>query len=272
MLDLFRKYRTPLLAGCLLLAALLLYTYQIRQRQQTSLFHKGLVQLTAPFQKIIDVSVKALADGWDHYLWLVDTARDNDQLRRDNNRLQADLDALSETRLANERLRLLLEFKEQIELPVLPAQVIGEDASSWFRTVVIDKGSQHGVTEGLPVVVAEGVVGQTIQVAPFHSRVLLVTDASSAAAVLVQPTRSRAICRGKGNHLVLDYALRNDPVNVGDPVVTSGMGGIYPKGLRVGLVSEVSRGEFGLFQAVVVTPSVDFSRLEEVLVLLKGEP
>lgn len=272
MLDLIRKYRTPLLAGCLLLAALLLYTYQIRQRQQTSLFHKGLVQLTAPFQKIIDASIETLADGWAHYLWLVDTARDNEQLQVKNVQLQAELDTLSETRLENERLRLLLDFKEQIKLPVLPAQIIGEDTSSWFRTVVIDKGSQHGVAEGLPVVVAEGVVGRTIQVAPFHSRVLLVTDASSAAAVLVQPTRSRAICRGKGNHLVLDYALRNELVNIGDPVITSGMGGVYPKGLRVGLVSEVSRGGFGLFQEIQVTPSVDFSRLEEVLVLLKEGP
>jgi len=272
MLELFRKYRTLVLAGCLLLAALLLYSYQLRHRQQTSLFHRGLLQLTAPFQQILDNSIEVIAGSWNHYLWLVDTASDNKSLRGDNRRLRAELATLQEIQLANQRLRRLLDFKQSVKLPMLPAQVIAEDASSWFRTVVIDKGATDGLFEGLPVVVAEGVVGRTIQVAPFQSRVLLVTDASSAVAALIQPTRSRAVCRGKGEHLVLDYALRNEQVNVGDPVVTSGMGGIFPKGLQVGKVTEVRRGNYGLFQAVKIEPQVDFSRLEEVLVLLKEKP
>jgi len=272
MLELFRKYRTLLLAGCLLLAALLLYSYQLRHRDQTSLFHRGLLQLTAPFQKLLDSSIEYIADGWSHYLWLVDTAADNDLLQAENRRLRAELDKLEAPRLANQRLRKLLDFKQRFKISMLPAQVIAEDASSWFRTVVIDKGSRDGVREGLPVVVAEGVVGRTIQVAPFQSRVLLITDASSAVAVLIQPTRSRAICKGQGDQLVLDYALRDEEVGAGDQVVTSGMGGVFPKGLKIGRVSEIQRGNYGLFQGIRVEPSVDFLRLEEVLVLLKEEP
>ncbi len=269
MLGFYRKHRIHLLVGGLLLASLLFYSHQLRHRHNLSLFHRGLLQLTAPFQRAIDHAVMAVAETWNRYLWLVDTARRNEQLQRENRRLRSALADLAEVRLANQRLRRLLDFRQEMTRPVLPAQVIGEDASSWFRTVVIDKGTDDGVRDGLPVVVPEGVVGRTFQVTAHASRVLLATDASSAIAVLVQPTRSRAICRGRAQRLVLDFALRNDQISVGDPVVTSGMGGVFPKGLMVGMVSGISRGDYGLFQGVTVEPSVDFSRLEEVLVLLE---
>ncbi|RME38988.1 MAG: rod shape-determining protein MreC [Deltaproteobacteria bacterium] len=272
MLEFLRKYRLPLLAGTLLLAVLLFYSYHLRQKTGLSLFHRGLLQLTAPFQRLVDRSIEAVADTWTHYVWLVDTARRNEELEQENRRLRSRLANLTEVRLANERLRRLLGFRQTIQRQVLPAQVIGEDASSWFRTVVIDKGSEDGVRDGLPVVVAEGVVGRTFQTAPHAARVLLVTDASSAVAVLVQPTRTRAICRGRGQRLVLDFAPRTDQITVGDTVITSGMGGVFPKGIPVGTVTEVSRGDYGLFQGVTVEPTVDFSRLEEVLVLLESTP
>ena len=271
MFDLLKRYRTALLACCLVLAALLLYSAQLRNRQETGLFYKVILQITAPLQKLIDSSVEAVANSWEHYLWLVDTEAKNRQLVKDNSQLKAELARLEEVRLANQRLRKLLEFKENVAIPVLPAQVVAEDASSWFRTVVIDKGSKDGLREGLPVVVAEGVVGRTLQVSPYQSRVLLITDASSAVAVLVQSSRSRGICRGEGEQLTLDYALRREEINPGDQVVTSGTGGIFPKGLPVGRVSANYQASYGLFQTVKVEPAVDFSRLEEVLVLLREE-
>jgi rod shape-determining protein MreC len=271
MFELLKRYRTALLAVCLVLAALLLYSSQLRNRQETGLFYKVILQITAPLQKFIDSSVKAVADGWEHYLWLVDTEADNQQLLLANSQLSAELARLEEIRLANERLRKLLDFKESVAIPVLPAQVVAEDASSWFRTVVIDKGSEDGLREGLPVVVAEGVVGRTLQVAPYQSRVLLITDASSAVAALVQSSRTRGICRGEGEQLTFDYALRREEIQTGDRVVTSGTGGIFPKGLPVGKVSSSYQAPYGLFQAVKVEPAVDFSRLEEVLVLLREE-
>jgi rod shape-determining protein MreC len=96
--------------------------------------------------------------------------------------------------------------------------------------------------------------------------------ASSAVAVLVQSSRSRGICRGEGEELILNYALRGDAVQAGDPIVTSGTGGIFPKGLPVGKVSSAYQGPYGLFQTIKVAPAVDFSRLEEVLVLMRDEP
>lgn len=272
MLELLRKYRTPVLAACLVLAALLLYSAQLRRREKTTLFEKTVLQLTAPFHRGLDALWHGVAGGWSRYLWLVAAEEENLRLRDENRRLRADLNGLEEVRLANERLRRLLDFRESVALPALPAQVIAEDATSWFRTVVLDKGSADGVREGMPVVVAEGAVGRVIRSAPHESRVLLLTDASSAAATLVQRNRTRGVCRGQGDALTLDFALRLADVAVGDRIVTSGTGGVFPKGLVVGEVTRVVREEYGLFQAVTVAPAVDFSRLEEVLVLLREEP
>jgi rod shape-determining protein MreC len=134
---------------------------------------------------------------------------------------------------------------------------------------LIDRGSQDGVSEGMPVVVAEGVVGRVIKTARRESRVLLITDASSAVAGLVQRTRARGVCRGQGDLLAFDFAMHWEEIEEGDLIVTSGMGGVFPKGLSVGTVKRVKLSEFGLFQSVEIAPAVDFYRLEEVLVLFK---
>jgi rod shape-determining protein MreC len=214
--------------------------------------------------------INGASDIWGRYLYLIDTVEDNRQLIEENRTLRAVLTESAEVRLENERLRLLLDFKEAQEIATLPAMVVAEDASSWFRTVTIDKGSDQGVTEGLPVVVAEGVVGRVVRSSPRYSRVLLITDASSAVASLLQNNRARGVCRGQGEQLVFDFVLRQEEVKIGDRVVTSGMGGVFPKGLVLGKVKSVDRQEFGLFQEIEVSPSVDFSHLEEVLVLLRS--
>lgn len=272
MFELLRKYRTPLMAGGLILLALLVYSANLREREKTTLFERVVLQITAPVQKGIDVISGGVADGWRHYLWLIGTEKENGRLREENRRLRAQLDSLQEVRLTNERLRKLLVFKEAMNLPALPAQVVAEDASSWFRTVLIDKGTGDGVREGDPVVVAEGVVGRIVTAAPRQSRVLLITDASSAVASLVQRNRARGVSRGQGDGLSLEYVLREADVHVGDAVVTSGTGGIFPKGLPLGRITGVTREAYGLFQSIELEPYVDFSRLEEVLVLVKERP
>jgi len=269
MFDLLKRYRRQLLACGLILAALLVYSANLRRGGATTFYERVVLAVTAPLLGGLDAVWGSATDAWSHYLWLIDTADENDRLLAENRQLQAQLVAVQEVELANERLRRLLDFREELTLPALPAQVIGEDAASWFRTVVIDKGLDDGVAEGMPVVVAEGVVGRTIRVAAHQSRVLLITDASSAVASLVQKNRTRGICRGEGAELTLDFVLRLKDIEVGDLIVSSGTGGVFPKGLAIGHVEAVTRGDFGLFQSVTVMPTVDFSRLEEVLVLLR---
>jgi rod shape-determining protein MreC len=270
MWEWWQKNRPLMLGAVLLLATLLWYSVSLRQQDETNFLESLVLRVTGPVQAGFDRGIASVADIWSHYLYLVDTAEDNYNLVEENRTLRAVVALSDEIRLENERLRLLLDFKEAQELVTLPALVIAEDASSWFRTVTIDKGSDQGVIEGLPVVVAEGVVGRVVRSSPGYSRVLLVTDASSAVASLLQDNRARGICRGNGEQLVFDFVLRQEEVNVGDRVVTSGMGGVFPKGLVVGRVKSVDRQEFGLFQEIEVTPAVDFSHLEEVLVLLRS--
>lgn len=269
LLELFRKYRPHLLVGCLILAALLLYSSNLRHRHQTSIFERTILLLSTPLLHGYDNLSRGLDQLNSRYLWLVKTEQENEALRLENQQLRKQLANLEEVRMSNERLRKLLDFQEEKGLPAVPARVVAVDASSWFRTVIIDKGKQDGLDEGQPVVVAEGVVGRIIKCAAHQSRVMLITDASSALAVLVQRSRTRAICRGEGDSLVLEFAQRQDDIEVGDLVITSGTGGLFPKGLVVGRTSAVKRGNFGLFQTVEVEPLVDFSRLEEVLVLKK---
>ena len=269
MRDFLKRYQIPLLITLLILVSLLVYSANLRHKNSTTLFERAVLTLTEPLQKGIDSVFSAVENLWDNYLWLVEARRQNVEVMRTNRELRAQLVAVKEIRLENERLKKLLDFVESDPRKVLPALVVGEDASSWARTIVIDKGEKHGVREGEPVVVAEGVVGRVIKVASNSSRVLLVTDASSSVAGLVQRTRTRGVARGTGLGLSLEYAKRSDPVEKDDLVITSGMGGSFPKGLVIGRVSAVSRNEFGLFQQIDLAPAVDFSRLEEVLVLME---
>ncbi len=272
MFDLLTRYRRQILISALILVSLLFYSANLRRGGASTLFERAVLQMTVPIHSALDTVWQGAADIWTHYLWLVDTAEKNDQLLTENRLLYSELMQVQEIRLANERLRKLLEFKAEVDLVTLPAQVISEDASSWFRTVVIDKGADDGVLEGMPVVVAEGVVGRTIRVAAQQSRVLLITDASSAVASLVQKNRTRGIARGVGADLTLDFALRLKEIAEGDLIVTSGTGGVFPKGLTIGHVDKVTPLEYGLFQPISIKPTVDFSRLEEVLVLLREGP
>ncbi|NIP49187.1 MAG: rod shape-determining protein MreC, partial [Gammaproteobacteria bacterium] len=178
------------LGGLLLLVALLWYSVSLRQQDETNFFESLVLRVTGPVQAGLNHVISSAADIWGHYLYLVDTAEDNRELIEENRTLRALLAKTDEIRLENERLRELLDFKETEAMETLPARVIAEDASSWFRTVTIDKGSDQGVVEGHPVVVAEGVVGRVVRSSPRFAKVLLITDASSAVASLLQKNRA----------------------------------------------------------------------------------
>ncbi len=271
MRDFLKRHQIPLLITLLVLVVGFIYSANLRKKTTTTFFERAVLTLTEPLQNGIDRTCAGVVALWDNYLWLIDTRQQNVVTIKANRELRARLLAVKEVGLENQRLKKLLDFVEADPRKVLPALVVAEDASSWARTIIIDKGGRHAVQEGAPVVVAEGVVGRVIKVAANSSRVLLVTDASSSIAGLVQRTRTRGVVRGNGRSLSLEFALRNDLVEEQDLVITSGMGGVFPKGLIVGEVSSVQRNEFGLFQQIELSPVVDFSRLEEVLVLLEPE-
>jgi len=225
--------------------------------------------IIAPFQDAVSNAIKFLEGIWNHYFNLVSVAEENKLLQKELGRARERNNFCAETELSNIRLRYLLKFKKKLTEQVIAAEVIGKDPSAWFQTIIIDKGEVDGLIKGLAVVVPEGIAGQVTDVSGHYAKVLLIIDGNSAVDALVQRTRARGVVEGSQTGVcLLKYVLRNDDVAAQDIVITSGLDGVFPKGLRVGSVSKVIKQNSGIFQEVAVKPYVDFEKLEEVLIIL----
>lgn len=247
---------------------IILLTITGKQTQAPAGLGRAVLILVSPFQGHLTAFVQSVKDVWNQYFFLVSTAQENQRLKRELSQHLQQLNHCTETQLANDRLRHLLGFQEEVSRPMIPAQVVGRDPSPWSKTVIVDKGSQDGVRQGAPVVIPEGIVGVVVEASGRYAKVLLLIDPNSAIDALVQRTRARGIVKGGGaGYCVFDYVLRKHEINVGDTVVSSGLDGVFPKGLRVGRVSEIVRLNAGIFQKVSVTPYVNFEVLEEVFII-----
>lgn len=232
-----------------------------------------IIEIAAPFQKLIRQTINATRDFWTNYFYLVDVRRENERLKQEMDSLRRENSQYKELLTAHERLRSLLQFREVVDKPVVAAQVIGMDPTGWFKSVIIDKGKNAGLKWDMPVVNASGVVGRIVSVSNNYAKVLLIIDQNSALDCLTQQSRDRGMVKGTSGQLCkMDYVAKSSNVSVGDLVITSGIGGVFPKGLPVGEISNVKEGEGKLFQEIEVIPSVDFSKLEEVLVIRITDP
>lgn len=270
MRNLFYRYRRFLLTALILLAAFLTYAMNLRNREHANPAERIVMSLTAPVAGSAASATGFVNDIWNNYIDLIDVRRENIELRKSVKHLNERIVANNEAIAANLRYKQLLVLKESVSLPSIAVSVIGEDSSAWFKTLVVDRGSADGLAEGMPVVAAGGVVGRLVKVAPHSSRVLLLTDHASAIAAVVQRSRARGIVRGAGGgRCSLEFTVKDEDVKVGDTVISSGIGGVFPKGLPVGEVTMVKKGEYGVFQTIEVRPMVNIGLLEEVLVLVR---
>ena len=260
-----------LIVGFIVLIAVNIIGLSVTSRRSTSFgIERIALSAIAPFQELVTRSLRFTRDIWQHYFYLVTIARVNQVLLQELGQAVEDQNQWHETELANVRLRDLIDFQRNISERVVAAEVIGKDPSAWFNTVIIDKGEADGLTRGLPVVIAQGIVGQVIEVSTHYSKVMLIVDSNSAVDSLVQRTRARGVIKGESTvQCRLDYVLRKNDVRIGDTIVSSGLDGVYPKGLRIGLVSQVIEHDADIFHEVIITPFVDFEKLEEVLVILE---
>jgi rod shape-determining protein MreC len=270
---LFRRYALPSFIILLLLSALILMSLGDKQPKGVEFMDALLMEICSPFQKASTFVIKNVRRVFQEYLFLFHLQKENVMLQQRIAELQKENHQMKEMALANERLKRLLEFRENISSPVVAAEVIGQDPSSWFRSVTINKGEKDGVRRGMAVISPQGVIGQILRTSPYHSTVLLITDYNSAIDSIVQRTRAKAIVEGLGeNRCQLKYLLRTEEVVVGDVVVTSGLSGNFPKGLMVGEIRKVEKHGSGIFQYAELAPSVDLARLEEVLVITESSP
>jgi rod shape-determining protein MreC len=270
---LFQRYSLPIFIILLLLFALILMSLRAKQRKGMEFFDALLMEISSPFQKTTTVVIKTVQGTFQQYVFLINLEKENRVLKQKIAELQEENYRMKEMKLTNERLRQLLQFREKHSSSMIGAEVIGQDPSSWFKSVTIDKGERDGVKKGMAVISPAGVIGQVLKTAPHYAIVLLITDYNSAIDSIIQRTRSKAIVEGKGeNRCQLKYLLRTEEVVVGDIVVTSGLGGNFPKGLMVGEIQKVDKKGHGIFQYAELMPSVDMAKLEEVFVIMEPLP
>ncbi|MEA3428159.1 MAG: rod shape-determining protein MreC [Thermodesulfobacteriota bacterium] len=262
-----------IIVGIIVLIAVNLIALSVTSRHyHTSRSWQIAISVIAPFQQVTTRSIFFIRDIWSNYFCLVGVKQENDKLKKSLSRAIEKNNQFNEIESFNLRVRKLLKFRKNMTGQVLVAEVIGKDPSPLFKTIIIDKGKSDGVEKGSPVLAPEGIAGQVIDVSLHSSKVLLIVDQISAIDALVQRTRARGIVKGgsTGQCFFL-YALRKHDIRVGDTIVSSGLDTVFPKGLRIGKVSDVIKRNSGLFQEVIVTPYVDFEKLEEVLIALNAK-
>jgi rod shape-determining protein MreC len=260
-----------LLLGCLLIAILILIV-SIAGRKEFTVVHKFGLEVIGPFQTGISKVSNYAGSLKEKYLDILSIKEENEQLKQELLQYKSANIEYREALATNVRLKKLLELKESLPPPTLTAEIIGKDPSLWFRTLTINRGSSDGVQKGMPVVTVEGVVGQVLTSSPNYSKVLLATDPNSAVDVITQKTRVHGIVKGLGrNAFGLNYVLKSAVVEKGDFILTSGFGGVFPKGLIVGTVSEITKSRRGMFQKIEIEPVVDFSQLEHLIIIMKKD-
>src|SRR5262245_24787510 len=274
MSEFLRRIRLPLLFAALLLGTLALMLGDRRAAGDDRPWAaRALLELAAPVQSVITRPVHFVRDTWQRYVALVDLEAENEQLRGELARLEDENLQFREALVTSGQLRRIAEMRRDFEVPLLPTQVVGQDASLWFRSLLLDRGRTAEVRSGMPVMVDQGVVGLVSATSLHSARAMMILDRRSAVDAMIQRSRARGLVRGLGTgELEFEFMVRGDDVVEGDEVITSGVGGVYPKGLRIGTIRSVNADRTELLHTARVEPSVDFGRLEQVFVMLHRGP
>lgn len=247
-------------------------TLTSRQTVPATGLERFAITLTSPFQFLFTRTVGMAESLWQTYFVSVLSVEENKRLKSQLSRAMEIENRNEELELENARLKKLVNFTRSVSDTYVAAQVIARDPSPWFKTIMIDKGSDEGLEKGAPVLVSEGIVGQITKVSKDFSRVLLILDRNSAVDALVQNTRVRGMVKGENKDTCsFVYALRKDVVQPGEMIVSSGLDQVFPKGLKIGRILDVKKEHSQLFQDITIETSVDFDKLEEVLVLKNGD-
>jgi rod shape-determining protein MreC len=268
MLTLLRRYSVLFSTGTLLLVSLALLVTNTRGPRRVDPLGVVFLELITPIGHLLSNVSSAMSRTWHAYVDLVGVRQEREWLRRRVRELEGQAQRAAGIESQNARLQALLDLREGMPGQSVAAHLTGVDASGLFRTATINKGESDGVSKGMAVVAPLGVVGKVVSTSPNAARVLLLEDPSSGVDALVQRSRARGIVEGSLNGgCQLKYVKHREDLRVGDLVVTSGLDGIFPRGVPVGTIVRLAREEGGLFQTAEIEPAVDFNKLEEVLVV-----
>jgi rod shape-determining protein MreC len=268
MLAIFRKYQIPLSSCFCVVLSLYILTAAARGQLKHDPVGPVLLWLLRPFQIAAHSMTSWIKAMQESHVTVGGYKADNERLRNRILELEMERNRFLEAEATNQQLRQILDFRSQLPTESITASIIANSASNWFQSCSIDKGSADGVRKGMSVVTPLGVVGRVIDVAARSAKVLLLTDPNSGIDVMVQRTRARGIVSGSlENGTVLKYVKRTEDIQVGDRLITSGLDGVFLKGVMVGTISKVRKESLGLFQVIEVMPAVNPARTEIVLVV-----
>ncbi len=269
LLRLLARHKRAVILTTALLLSFFLMTLQVRHETSVVTFTRQVILFTvSPFLKVTTALVQGTRNVWRDYVDLRRVREENKRLHGEVATLQRRIDQLEEQTLETQRLQRLLAMRQASQAEFLTARVVGKDATNWFKTILLDRGSREGVRRNQPVLAPDGLVGRVVEVTPTSAKVQLLTDPVSAVGGLLQRTRVTGIVSGNlGAGARMRYLPLLGDVVVGDEVVTSGMGGVFPKGVPVGRIIAVERRSGALFQEASLQPAVDLGRLEEVMIL-----
>jgi rod shape-determining protein MreC len=266
--------RRMLLFAAVMVGHLVLISAQVNTRSGVRVLSAVTFGAFAGVQRAASSVLGAVTGTWSRYFALHDVAKENEKLKQQIVDLGVKLQEQRALALRGQRLELLMKMQSAIPQRTIAADVIAGDASSFFRTVTINRGTKDGLRRDLAVIAPAGVVGRVVgDPASRAARVQLLIDRSAGAGALIERSRAGGVVVGDGGGLRLEYVSGLADIVVGDVVVTSGLDGIYPKGFVIGTVVSVEAASGGT-RTIVVRPRVDFSALEEVLVVLdaRGAP
>ncbi|MDP3631441.1 MAG: rod shape-determining protein MreC [Actinomycetota bacterium] len=265
------RRNNPTVLVVLVVVSLVLITAYFRE-SESGLLHgarKVTLAVTTPLSQAGQVIARPFESVGDWISGLGVSRSDIATLRKQNEELRARLADLEEARQENDRLRVLVQFAEERKLTKVGARVIGRPTSSWEGVILIDRGTADGIVTGMSVLAPQGLVGQIEEVSENSARVRLITDQESGVAAMIQQTRAVGVVRGSIDRtLRMDFVDKANLPKVGDVVITSGLGGIYPKGLVVGDIIAVDARRADLYPRISLNSRVPIGELEEVVVLL----
>jgi rod shape-determining protein MreC len=272
LLLILKRYREIILVALLLVLPMGVYLAHAKEPWEVNAVDRVVLAVTYPLEKAVAWAVTGALKGWRGYVAVRGARAEAARLGREVGRLERERQQLLEVRGENDRLRALLGFAQASpDLALVGARVIGLrlDPKGALQLITLDRGSSDGIAPMMPVITADGLLGRVHAVFRGTSDVLLLVDRNSSVAARVERSRARANVRGLSVPDVcrLDYVLRSEDIMEGDALVTSGTDGIYPRGLKVGRVTRVKRGSYGLYQTAEVIPAVNVTRVEEVLVV-----
>ena len=275
--DLVKRLAAPLVVVFLVLLTIVSMVGDRRAREtggrDLPWWQASLLEITAPIERLVSAPFVATRDFYEGYVDLIGVRAENRRLERRIAEIEAENLQFREALVASGHLGRVASMRDEVEIPMLPAEVVGLDVAPWFRSVLVDRGTQHGVEPGQPVITHEGVVGVVTATSGHAAKTMLLLDRQSAVDALVQRSRARGVVRGVGrDRLEFEFVVRGADVVEGDEVVTSGLGGVYPKGLRLGRVAELRDAGGRLTRIAVIEPAVDLGQLEQVFVMLRRGP